>query len=118
MERNFSIEVDVAANLGTVRCLLSSGTINENDIKNELKTHFLFSVVSRRTLGFPGTSVVNYAEFVSKDKILTMAARISEGRDSLVVPLLLGVQSLDQNYSILLVPDDVKGVAYRTEPKG
>lgn len=60
---------------------------------------------------------IKYAYFVSNGEGLTLFVRLSGGLDALIEPPFMVFLNKGSN-PIRGVPDDVKGVAYRTGPNG
>lgn len=117
-EKEVQIEREVAYHLGTLRRLLSSGEVDENDLSNADETHFVVNLDNGRTLGFVGEDDVKYADVVSGGEGMTMVVRLSGGRDAMIETPFMVFMNKDRNYPIRGTPDNVPGVAYRTGPKG
>jgi hypothetical protein len=70
------------------------------------------------TLGLSGDKSVRYQDVVSGGQGTTMMVRISGGKGAIICQRLLVFQNVSRSYPMKGVPDDVPGVAYRTQPKG
>jgi DDE superfamily endonuclease len=82
------------------------------------ETHFVINVDNGRTLGLSRDKSVRYQGVVSGGQAMTRMVRISGGKGAIVWQPLLVFQNVSRSYPMKGVPDDVPGVAYRTQPKG
>lgn len=80
--KELELEIEVAQHLGMTRRILTTGTVDENDIGNADLPDFLINMESGRTLGFSGSSDVKYADVTSGREGMTMVVRLSGGRDA------------------------------------
>lgn len=71
-----------------------------------------------RTLGFLGDETIKYADVTSGGDGMTIIARISGGKGSLVESPFMVFKNRDRNYPIRGVNDNVPGVSHCTGPKG
>lgn len=110
--------VSVAAQIGTMSALLTSGQVSQGDIENAYETHFIINVDNGKTLGFSGSGEVRYADVVSGGEGFPMVFRLSGGEYSLIQPPILVFANKNRNYPIRGTPDNVDGVSYRSGQKG
>ena len=80
------------------------------------ETYFIFNVDNGKTLGFRGDENVKYADVASGGVGMTMVVRIRGGKFARLEPAFTIFQNESRNYPIRGIPDDVPGVAYRTNP--
>lgn len=80
--KNLELEKDIAHPLGMVRQLLSSRTMDENDISNADEAEFIIMMDNGRTIGFSGETYVQYADDVSWVEGMAILVRPSGGKTS------------------------------------
>ena len=110
--------MEVARHLGHLKHGFHSGDLDENDMSNADETHFMVNMDNGKTLGFSGDQSVRYADVTSAGEGMTMLARLSGGPFARIELPLMIFKSQNRSYPIRCVPDDVRGIAYRTGPKG
>jgi len=71
-----------------------------------------------RCLDFQGSKRVSYAELSSVGEKMTVCVRISGAPEYKIEPALIVFKNQKRSYPIRGVPDNIDGVAYRSQPKG
>ncbi len=71
-----------------------------------------------RTLGFSVEEEVKYADAVTGGANTTIVVRLSGGRDARIEPPFMIFRNKDRSYRKRGTPDNIRGVLYRTGPKG
>ena len=89
--------------------------MDEAFVKSLDKTH-LSSMLTMVRLGSRGDENVKYADVASGGVGMTMVVRIRGGKFARLEPAFTIFQNESRNYPIRGIPDDVPGVAYRTNP--
>ena len=117
-QQELQIEKEVPIHLGVMKIRFESNLVNEKDVENMDETHFVINVGNGRTLGFTVEDEISYADVVSGGEIITMVVRVSGGVNALIeIPFMIFMNK-DRNYLIRGAPDDIRGVSYRSGPKG
>ena len=111
------IERNVSYHLGCLQRLFDAKLLDENLVENMDETHFVFNMDNGKTLGFRGSTKVNYADVVSGCDGFTMVLRLRGGVGAKLMQPFLIFKNRDRNYPMANLPDNINGVSYRTQPR-
>ncbi|KAL0229044.1 hypothetical protein GEMRC1_013664 [Eukaryota sp. GEM-RC1] len=112
------IERAVAFHLGELKRGFDSEELSDNLMVNFDETHFIINSDNGKTLGFVGDDKVRYSDVVSGGEGMTMVVRIVGGlRGKVHIPFMI-FKNPRSSYPINTLDDNVRGVAYRSSPKG
>lgn len=78
--------------------MLTSGDVDENDLKNGYDTHFVFNIDNGNTLGLRGVPDVKCADVISGGAGITMFVRLSGGGNACIQQAFLFFKHGDRKY--------------------
>lgn len=112
------IEREVAFHLGKLCREFNSRGLDEDCVYNADETHFAINMHNHKTVSVRGSSEVKYADVVSGDEGMTMMVTIRGGALATLCPAFMIFKNKQRSYPIQGLPDNIPGVAYRTQPEG
>lgn len=107
----------VAHQLGELKREYENG-LDQSTVENYDETHLVIDMETGRVLDFEGARRPTYLEVSSGGQGFTVAFRLSGGLNAKIEPAFVVFKNGRRNYPIGGVPDDVQGVAYRSNPTG
>lgn len=96
------------------KCLI----LDEDMVDNIDEAHLIVKFNNGKTLGCVGSEDIKQYYVVSGGMVITVPVIIIGGRHSCIESPFIIFQNKQRNYPIKIVPHNVLGVSYRTQPRG
>lgn len=109
---------DVACLLCLIARKWRSGALQDNNVENGDKTHFVINMNKGRTFGFIAEEKGKWVEIPPGGMGWKIVVRTSDARDVRIKNSFLDFKNKDHNYPIRRVSNNVVGVPLHTGPKG